>query len=426
MRVLSDQSRTYQGTEKLATAVLVMMLFIIGVYFRHRPKEAELSVDWWVISQLVICLLGGFLGILLIRKRKRLGIGAHSLLVYILAVLCSTLFSSYPVAVFGYWVLLAGATLLTIGLVHQAQTVRDLVRLEKTWLITVCAILFINTVVSYFVTDIEPRYEHEAFRLGMGWVHASNIAYTACYVFCLSFVVRKSWSKVLMWLIRLLLLFVIISTRTRLPLLLCIFAGTMRLVLPQKNMSYTWLMLSCCVVSAVSVAALAVSFNLADTADLFLWFNRGNTANVMTLTGRIPLWLHVIGLVVDDWLRFVFGYGYGISRFAINEGSGLSGWYAYSHNAFLEHIVGMGFVGLVPFIFLISYSARWLINFKVLCKRFSGEFTLRAATVMAVFYISSLVGAHMGTKISPTTVIIIFYILALDKTENLISKNKKT
>jgi len=412
------------SSKKLLITTIILIMFFTGVFFRYKPIESLPTIDWLVIVQLLIALIGVSLSVLLLlNKQIFFGIGAKTLLVYILLTAVSSIFSKYPYTVFGYWILLAGISLLTISLVSRTQTVDDFLKLEKLYFVSIALIVLINSVAACLLSDLDPTIDG-GFRFGMVSVHASALAFLALYTLCLSSVGREFLPKFFLCLIRMILLAIIIFSRTRVPILLCIVVGIMGFMLSRKEMKYPWIIITCVVGTIITFYALTLFFELPLVMDSFIVLNRGDLGSIGTLTGRTDIWPHAIERATESWLRFIFGHGYCVTKLVINENTRLDHFFSHSHNAFIEHLVGMGILGIVSFLILMLYSTKWIFDFKRLCRQFSMQFTIRAATIMIVFYASSLTEVPMGAKVSPLMAIIIFYILVLDRSRFL-SKDYK-
>lgn len=419
--ISSNQCINSDRLGKLSIIVWIAMLIITGVYFRTRPSRIVPKIDWLIMAQLSICIFAGILGITLMQKYHHKGLGKKIFLIYLVFVAFSMVLSPYPKIVFGYWILLAGASLLTIGLVQCSRSLKDLIRLEKVWLITMSIVIMANAFASFLSVDLDPAYRGVS-RLGMGWIHASILGYSASYVFCITFMKEEFKRPILLWPLRVLLILVIFSTRTRIPLIICFISLVMQGVGHlQRRKAYPWILISCFIVFVLSFGALLVSFDLPWAVDSFNWFNRNNPSGLMTLTGRTEIWSSVINLLIKDTLnmRILFGHGYGISRlFLLNAG--------HVHNAFLEHLLSMGLIGLISFILIVIYSSMWLTGFQERCREFSSWFAVRAATFSIAFYLNFIFGVPLGGKVAPHTVLFIFYLLALDKRQYFKKKRAVT
>ncbi len=98
-------------------------------------------------------------------------------------------------------------------------------------------------------------------------------------------------------------------------------------------------------------AVVGVLWFMSDSQDGFLsavkMGREQETADITTLTGRIPIWGAVLGAVAE---RPLFGYGYGGFWTArrVEQFSSMFDWtFMHSHSAYLEILLGVGVVGLV-------------------------------------------------------------------------------
>jgi O-antigen ligase len=383
----------------------------------YELEDTLPTVDWLVIAQLSTCLLGGILGGLLMRKHFHFGFGTKALLVYLMAVVSSTVFSLDRNVSIGYWVLLAGTSLLTIGLVQRAQTQRALSQLENAWLLTLSLLLFKDMIIGLLFSETQ-QSDSEVFRLGMGVTHANAMGLLSVLGFWISFKKQEISHPILLWLLRLLFLLIIILSRSRTSMICLAMGGIVRALFqivyqPRQSLS-SLIAIPCCF-----MAALALSFELPGTATAVQFFTRGEDIHtIKSLTGRTEIWQYAIERVFDGplSLSLLFGHGYGVSRLILNEGGGAPAYFVHhAHNAFLESLLTTGLLGAIPFIVLVIYSITWLIRFQQLHREFSSGFALRAVSVVSIALISSIIEPYLSSKIGPVTVIYIFYLLALDQ-----------
>src|SRR2546425_10515409 len=121
--------------------ILSVILVLTGSFVRARFGDDVDTADWLIFIQVGICVLGGFVGLLLMKRCGAGGFGTRAFIAYMLAVIVSGAFSAYVRFVFGYWLLLAGTGLLLAGLVSCSPSPESLGRLEKLILLTLAALL---------------------------------------------------------------------------------------------------------------------------------------------------------------------------------------------------------------------------------------------------------------------------------------------
>jgi exopolysaccharide production protein ExoQ len=99
------------------------------------------------------------------------------------------------------------------------------------------------------------------------------------------------------------------------------------------------------------VAIVGVLWYASDSRDGFLsavkMGREQDTADITTLTGRIPIWGAVLGAVAE---RPLLGYGYGgfWTPRRVEQFSSMFDWtFMHSHSAYLETLLNVGVIGLV-------------------------------------------------------------------------------
>ncbi len=405
-------------------AALVIWLAIVvltGTHFRTRDGQSveSLEVDWLIFVQIGVAMVGGFIGARQLFKEKNIGFGAGTLITFIALALLSAAFNPYPTKVIGYWILLAGTALLTMGMIQGADSVDDLKRVEKLWLIVISLIIVKDGITSLFL--VQPKIDHEVQRLGIGVTHANEISFLSALAFWLSFrtgKVRYSW---LLWGVRMIYLLIMALARTRISMICLLIGGFLWVwfLLGRNRAESLYLRLgSLSLVMAVgSFFILALAAEIPIFENLLETVNRGQTTDkIMSVTGRTDIWAKAVMVIFDDALSFVFGHGYCMSRFVLNEGNLTTFWYAYhAHNAYLEALLSTGFLGFFALMVLLFYGLKWVFNFGSLSEIYTTDFTLRAAIVVSMFVVYSITEADLAMKIGPNVMLFYFYILALDR-----------
>jgi O-antigen ligase len=401
--------------------ILVLILVVTGSYIRTRPLEESDTLDWLVLVQLGTCMAGGFVGALLISRHSSFGSGARRLIFYLLAAIASSAFSSYLYQVVGYWFLLAGTSLLCIGLVSSSPTETSLRNLEKLILVTLSLILVKDTILDAFF--LEPG-DQDAFRLGERAANANSFGLMAAVAFCMSLgaSAENTSRRFVLYAFRGLFGLVILLTRSRVALIALIFGCLIRLWFSRRQSpelrSYVLLAaMPCCIASLLVLGAMSWTVELPGVTALVDFLNRGeDSAEVMSVTGRTEIWPYAIERISDGTASVIFGHGYGVSKETLNENNWRASFIAYhSHNTFLELMLAMGVLGTLSFLLLISYSLKWFTRFFELCRSHSSEFTLRAIAVMTAILSSTMTESDLATKIGPVMIVFMFYLLALDR-----------
>jgi len=402
----------------------VAILTLTGTYFRVREgRDIEaLAIDWLVIAQVLVCVLGAAVAIPYLLRQKKWEFGIKALGMFIMIAIFSAFFNPYPIKVAGYWVLLAGASLLTMHLVYSAQTLNELKQIENAWLITITVLIFKDTIVGLFFAPDSIAGYNDLQRLGMGVTHANFLSFNAAIAFWLSFKNDEFRFPSLLWIPRAMFLLVILLARTRMSIFCLLLGAVIKLWYTlgfHKSFSGWYLRLA-----GLSVFVfLLFGFVLGILMDIPFFtltldsINRGQSAAmIFSATGRTSIWLIAIDKIFESFLSFIFGHGYGMSRFILNEGVITIDWYAYhAHNAYLEALLSMGFIGFCSFMGLVFYNLKWAINFNRLQAIYSFPFVLRAVIVVSMIMIYSITEAEMAVKIGPIFLIFIFYLIALDR-----------
>ena len=423
--VLSDRDSRYGLLGKLSITTWVGILILTGTYFRIRSGESVPEVDWLITAQVLTCLFGAFLGILLIRRYPYFGFGTKALLVYLVMAALSAVFSPYYKLVIGYWILLAGASLLTIGLVQQAKTQKTLNQIENVWLLTISLLLLKDTATALLFPEMQEIHHISGpFRLGMGITHANTMGFLAAVAFWMSFKNDEVKHPLFLWLPRLLFLLIIVLSWSRVSMVCFVLGGIIRFWFQQgvqKESLNLRVAIPSFVLAAIVFAILALSFELPGSTTAFKIFNRGQDIDsIVSLTGRTEIWSYALRKVFDKPASFLFGHGYGVSRLVLNEGSGGPDFYiSHLHNSFIETLFSLGLLGIVAFLVLGIYSIKWLIRFHQLHQDFSPEFTLRAVSIVSMVLLNSLTESSLACKINPVMLLYFFYLVALERKQYL-------
>jgi O-antigen ligase len=402
----------------------VAILTLTGTFIRTREGTSveALTIDWLIIAQVSVCMIGGAIGVFYLLRRKGWGFGGKSLLVFVVIAILSAFFNPYPIKVIGYWILLAGACLLIIRMVYSAQTLEELEKIENIWLVTVTILVFKDTALDLFLMPKQID-SYGVKRLAMGLTHPNGISFMSAIAFWLTFKDYKIRFPSLLWIPRVMFLLIIYLSRSRIGLaclLLGCFIKIWYTVVRNKS-SASWYILRLASVSLIIFLmlgfSLALLLEIPFFQNIFDVINRGQSVEVViSVTGRTDIWTTAIDKIFENIVTFIFGHGYAMSRFVLNEGSVQHDWYFYhAHNLFLEVLVSMGFIGFCSLLVLIFYNLKWIFNFNRLQKIYSFTFAIRAASAVSMTLMFSLTEVPLASKIGPVPLLYFFYLIALDR-----------
>lgn len=412
---------------KTGMLVLALILVTTGSFIRERARDEQSGLDWLVILQIGLCLAEGAVGVLLMRRHSLGGFGARILTAYLLAVLISCFFSSYLAQVTGYWMLLAGTSLLCMGLVSSSLTEDSLRRVENLILVTLSFMLLKDALIDtfYFRPQVDRMEEMgiEMYRFGMGSTTANSMGLLAAVAFWMSFkTASERGGGIWRFFWRGVFATVVLLTRTRIALAALLGTVVVRWWFvhrqPRVFRRHAILVAVPClagsVVLLVAIAWLLGAPVIADAVDIV---NRGeDSGTVMSVTGRTTVWPYAIKRILEGPISTVFGHGYGASKAVLNENNWSALFAAYhAHNTLLEVVLSTGLLGALPFVVLVAYSLTWLARFSWLVQAFSLGFTLRAITVVSAILSSTMTESELATKIGPIVIVYIFYVLSLDR-----------
>jgi O-antigen ligase len=419
------------ATDRLRRAgmlVLALILVTTGSYIRERVAEERSELDWLVIVQVGLALAGAYLGTQLIRRHPLSGFGTTVLAVYLLAVAASAPFSSYAALVAGYWLLLAGTSVLCMGLVSSSVTEESLRDVENLILATLSFMLLKDALIDafYFQPQVERLEEQgiEMYRFGMGSTSSNSMGLLAAAAFWMSFKTpsEKGARNVLRFLWRGLFVAVVLLTRTRIALAALLWSGVLRWWFVHRRQRSSrphsiLIAMPCIIVSCVLLVTIGLLWRvplITGTLDLV---NRGEDSDtMMSVTGRTDVWPYAVKRILEGPTSTVFGHGYGTSKSVLNENNSTASFFAYhAHNTFLEVLLSTGVLGALPFLLLVVYSLTWLVRFSWLLESFSLGFALRAATVVSAILNSTMTESELAIKIGPVLVVYLFYVLSLDR-----------
>jgi O-antigen ligase len=406
---------------KLGVAILILILVTTGSFIRVRSLEESDSADWLVFLQFALCLTGGLVGTLLLKRQRAGGTASKLLMAYIAALILSALFSVYSTVAAGYWVLLAGTSVLYMGLLSNCPDEASLHRIEFAIFAALTLMIAKDALLSWFV--LAPVDYEELFRLGENTTSSNALALMTALAFFMSFglpatprnmKVRYAW--------RILFIVVMMLTRTRVALIGLVLGGCARLWYGRRSTDSTRARIlaaaiPCWIGSLALVIVIAWTMGVQPVTAMVEYVNRSeDSATLMTFTGRTDVWNYAIDRTFESFQSTLIGHGYGASKLVLNENNWRAGFYAYhAHNTLLEAMLGTGLIGTIPFILLVAYSTTWLFRFTRLRASFSLEFALRAIAVITIILGSTLTESDLVTKVGPVTIVFLFYVLALDR-----------
>jgi O-antigen ligase len=425
---MSNAAADGAGNDRIRTTgifVLVTLLIVTGSYIRVRSVDESNTTDWLVLLQLALSVAGGFIGALLLRQHST-GTSARRLIAYLLAVIVSAAFSQYLMLAVGYWILLAGTGLLCIGLVSSSSTERELRQLELAIVCTFAFILLKDFILDWFV--LEPPDADDGYRLGESTTSANAMALMGAMAFCMSsFADAKSrLGRLCLFLWRVFFIAVILLSRARvglLGLLLGLFARSWfrrgRSTQVRSHLLLTGI--PCWIGSLILLAVITWTMGLQPVTAMVDLVNRGEDSDtLLSVTGRTEVWSYAIQRVFDGGMTILFGHGYGVSKFILNENNWTASFFAYhSHNTFLEAMLSTGILGTLPFLLWFGSGLRWFSRFSQLRQSFTPQFILRAISVIALIAVSTLTESDLTSKIGPITIVFMFYVLSLDRDKAL-------
>ncbi len=405
----------------LGMVVWVAIMVLTGTYLRVREVEQATRLDWLVAARLATCLFGAALGVLMLRRRRITGPGTASVLAYLAAAACSALFTQHKVPVVGYWLLLAGGVLLTLGLVAWADKPR-LLGVEQTWMVVMVVLLIKDALIGLLAPQLQEAYGVEGpVRLGMGVTHANALGFGASLAFWLSFVDAKGTKRVLLWLLRVLLVAIVALSWSRNAMISFAMAGLVRAWLLQSRRPLEGYHLRCSLLAGTAAVgvliALLLSMNVKGVVDAALAFNRTASLSTVTrLSGRTEIWPLATEKILADPLTFVFGHGFGASRMVLNEGRDLLGFYAANaHNTLLEVALTTGLLGTLAYGAMVVLFARWMVRYRRMAAWAPDGLALRAAVVFTIMMVHSITESVLGTRLGPGTLLWVFYLVVADR-----------
>lgn len=394
---------------RLGLLVFVCILVFHGTYFRHRETVAVPTADWYVLLRLATCATALAVAVLLVPKNVRWGFGAKCTFLYVGAVWLSALKTPYPVTVVGYAILLSGASALSLALVYHARTPAQLEKIESVWFYTVAALVLKDSLTALFL--MKPA-AGASDRLGMGVTHATELSLFAALLFWISLNGSKRRPPALAWSWRAYLLYVIVAAKSRTSIAAFIAAGFCSYLVNMRDFRRRWLAASgAAFLVLLFLFALFVGQGWAN--DMSSYVKRGqDTKELTSVTGRTFIWRHVLGQV---WKSPIIGNGYGVSRLTMGKVPEMIWEPPHCHNEMLEVMFNTGLLGLIPFLAMVLYSLKWMIDPPASQRLFTEGLARHAVCVVATLFISFMFEVRLSGRLSPFQPLFFFYMLALDR-----------
>jgi len=402
---------------KFAIFIFICILTLHGTYFQRGLSDGgPADIDWLVFVRLLICSIGFITGIILIPKTVKWGFGAKFLLFYVLATGISAVSSPYPVTVIGYFSLLFGACFLMIGLVYSAQNSVQLEQLEHIWFMTV-SVLVLKDAITSFLFPIIPE-SGDVIRLG-DITHPTQLSLFAGLVFWLSFKQKRSEYSVVLWLLRAFLLYVLIGAVSRISIAAFLFGGLFFFLFKTRDYRMRWIIVFAGV-SIIIFFLLSLSFEQGWSEKIVTYIKRGqDRTDLTTFSGRTGVWPNVLKKSLESP---IFGHGYGISRFTIGVISADLAKPSHSHNEVLEVFFNTGLFGLIPFLLMLMYSLKWVMNYSRLRRNTSTDLALHAVCVIVMLLVASIFESRLSARLEPASLLFFIYLLALDREKHFLSQ----
>jgi len=405
---------------KFAMFIFISILVFHGTYFRTRPSDVVPAMDWLVFARLLTCSIGFITGFILIPKNVKWGFGSKVLLLYVLATGISAVKSPYPVTVIGYFILLLGASVLMIGLVYHAQNVVQLEKIEKIWFITVSVLIVKDAITSLLFPEMQTVGGVQ--RLGMGVTHANFLSMLAVLVFWVSFRQVRIKYSALLWLLRAFLIYIIIGAISRVSIAAFLIGGLFFFLFKTREYFKRGIIVFSGVGILLAFFLLSLSFEQEWSNKIVTYTKRGqDKAALTTYTGRTLIWQHALKKSFESPIT---GHGYGISRLTMGELPTSDARPSHCHNEVLEVFFNTGFLGLIPFLVMLMYSLKWMINYSRLSSLFSTDLALHAVCVIVMLLVSSIFETRLSVRILPTHLLFFLYLLTLDREKHFLNTVK--
>ena len=401
---------------KFGVFMFICILVLNGTYIRGRSSDPDVdpTLDWLILIRLLTCAIAFILGIILVPKNMSWGLGGKFLLFYTVAAGLSVIKSPYPMIAIGHFIQLVGISFLVIGLVYHAKDICQLQKIEKIWFMVVSVLIVKDTITSLLF----PMEKMGVVRLGMGITHAILLSTLAALVFWMSFKQNRTGKRLILWLLRAFLIYVMIYAISRTSIVAFVIGGFFYYLLNARDYLKRSAIIFDCISVVVVLFALALSFEHKAAWATVDYLRRGqDDKQLSTFTGRAYIWPHVFRKSFESP---IVGKGYCTSRLTMGDIPEANFRPFHCHNEILEAFLNTGIMGLIPFIGMLIYSLGWIKNSSKLQKTFSKDLAIHAACVVAILLTSSMFASRLTGKLSPVQPLFFFYLLVLDRKQYML------
>lgn len=391
-------AQAFAGSPAAIIAYLAIVVFLTDGQFRVRTA-GEIDTDWQSLLKFVVWAGAGVIGAgHMPPLDKLLGrTGPACWLAYIAVALTSCLYSPVP----GYSLGCAFALLCLFAFSFAVTARISETQLLWTLSLTLTAFCLVGWVVFYTYpalgTSVAWTYSGIYYRM-CGIAGQSNNLGTVC--------IKDVGAVFLLWhagrcrLLPALLLggigtVTLLASDTRTGMI-AIVVGVAAVILSRSR----WMVAG----GAVAVLALYIaSLTLPHVLDsLGSHFSRsGDPSELYTLTGRLEIWDFVWRKILEQpWL----GWGYNSSKTILGQNYGFSNGLMVdsAHNMYLQNLLSVGFIGMLPMVGLLIWMGV--------------RFLTRPVSIVTYFLVTILVSSVSDTDAlgtTPTVMTLVFMLISI-------------
>jgi O-antigen ligase len=413
----NDSENKLVFDDKSALFLWSALIILLNGIFRERTTEEIGKIDIVIILQLTVSIVSGIYGIVFFVKKK-VGLSTTICALYLATAMVSSLLAGDQlIASLGYWILMFGGVSISLRLAYSSRSNKSILNIERTWIYVNLAVISYNIIASQtlFFTEL---YEEEVQRLGSGSVYASGLGFYAATVFA-SIIYHNSsrFNNFFNHILSLTLLILVILTKTRMPLFVCIIILIARyLINYNKVTNIQHIMAISITIAILCFGWILVANNVFGLSDNLSHNLRFEESNLKTISYRTYIWNNGLDILSMNPERYIYGYGLGSSKVELNCQKVDYGFYQFHmHNGYLENLFSIGIFGLILYIILVILSIKWIIFFKKYQRVFEIDTVIRAVSLTIVFFISSFIECPIGAKMHSPAMLFFFYIGLLDK-----------